>query len=222
MKADLESTPVWDLPVRVFHWILVALILLAWLSAGTSMTVHSLAGYCVIGLVIFRLWWGLAGSSTARFSSFVRGPEAVLAYVRHIGDRTPGQSPGHNPVGAISVLALLALILIQTGTGLFSVDVDGLESGPLSAWISFDMGRQLAHIHGLAFKVLEVLVGLHVTAILYYAIWKRENLVGPMITGRRQFSRPVTPMKPASVWRLLIGLALACGLTLALARGLRF
>ncbi len=221
MKAELKPTAVWDLPVRLFHWLLVALILVAWLSAGKSMTVHSLAGYSVIALVVFRLWWGLVGSSTARFSSFVRGPRAILSYLRHMGERTPGQSPGHNPVGAISVLALLALVLIQTSTGLFSVDVDGLESGPLSAWVSFDMGRQFAHIHEFAFRILQVLVGVHIAAILYYAIWKRENLVGPMITGRRRFSSPVTSLGSVPVWRLIVGIAISLGLALAIARGFR-
>ena len=211
----------WDWPTRLFHWGLVALIVIAWLSAGKNMEVHRIAGYVVIGLIVFRLWWGVAGGSTARFSSFVKGPKTTGAYLAGLGSREPGQTPGHNPLGAWSVVAMIVLILAQAGLGLFATDIDGIESGPLSDRVDFDTGRLFSHWHELAFRALQGLIGLHLAAIAFYSLWKRENLIGPMITGRRQFTGLVPNFSPAPAWRLMLGVVLAAAAAYAVAKGFR-
>ncbi|MFM8375161.1 MAG: cytochrome b/b6 domain-containing protein, partial [Phenylobacterium sp.] len=106
-------TPVWDGPTRLFHWALVILVLVAWLTAEEQMTIHRGAGYALLGLLAFRVWWGLAGGSTARFGNFVRGPAAVRRYLAESRAGTAGEHAGHNPLGALSVLALLGLVALQ-------------------------------------------------------------------------------------------------------------
>jgi len=180
-----SGAPLWDLPVRLFHWGLAAAFALAWWSAENGeMDWHRRAGYTIAGLVLFRLGWGLLGSSSARFGSFVRGPGAVIRYVR--GDmlrRNAQGHGGHNPLGGWSVVIMLVLLALQVGLGLFSVDVDGLESGPFSYLVEFDTSRQAAELHELVFNILLAVVGLHIFAVLFHLVWKRENLVRPMVTG---------------------------------------
>lgn len=175
----------WDGPVRIVHWLLVVLICFSWWASGDHMNWHRWSGYAVIGLVLFRIYWGFAGAGAAKFSSFVKGPKAIAAYAAKVGNREPSTTPGHNPLGAISVLAILALLLVQAGSGLFAVDVDAFEGGPFSDRVSFDLGRQIAEWHELSFRALQALVGLHIAAVLFYGLWKRTNLVGAMITGKR-------------------------------------
>jgi len=200
----------WDGPTRLVHWSLVALVGFAWWSAETGrLEWHRWSGYAVIGLVAFRLVWGFAGSASARFASFVRGPGATLAYVRTLPKRAGPEAPGHNPLGAWSVLAILAVLLVQVTTGLFSVDVDGIESGPLSDRVDFDTGRLFAQWHHLSFTALQVLVALHLAAVVFYLAYKRSNLVVPMITGRAPLSRD-PEVRFAPLWRsLLVAMAAA-------------
>ena len=220
--ADAPArTPLWDGPTRLVHWALAALILTAWLTAGKQMMIHRWAGYAVLGLMVFRLWWGVAGGSTARFASFLVGPARTLAYARKLPSREPGKTAGHNPLGAWSVVAMIALIIVQAGLGLFSVDVDGLESGPLSDRVSFDIGRLCAHWHELTFRVLQGLVVLHLAAIAFYALWKRENLVGAMIVGGRRFHGVVAPLAKAPLWRLAVGIGLGAVSVWLIAQGFR-
>ena len=221
MSETPSQTPLWDGPTRLFHWSLAALILAAWLTAGKSMEWHKLCGYAVLGLVVFRLWWGVAGGSTARFASFLKGPKTTLAYVASLGSRKPGETAGHNPLGAWSVMGMLALIAVQAGLGLWATDIDGIESGPLSDKVDFDTGRLFSEWHELAFRALQVLIGLHLAAIAFYAVWKRENLVGPMVTGSRRFAGAVTPLKKAPLWSLAVGVALAVVAACASAKGFR-
>lgn len=194
----------WDGPTRFVHWALVITIGFAWWAAETrQMGLHRLAGYTVVGLVVFRLIWGFAGSRTAKFSSFLRGPRATLDYIRTLPSRAYNPAPGHNPLGAWSVLAILAVLLTQVATGLFAVDVDGLESGPLSHRVDFDTGRRFAGWHELSFTALQVLVALHIVAVIFYTVHKRADLVRPMVTGRKQF--PEDPqLNFAPLWRSIL------------------
>lgn len=211
----------WDAPVRIVHWAIVALLAFSWWAAEDHLNWHRWSGYAVIGLVAFRIYWGFAGAGAARFDSFVRGPRATLAYLKSLPSREPSMVPGHNPLGALSVLVILAVLVIQVGTGLFAVDIDAFEGGPLSDRVSFELGRRIAEWHELTFRVLQGLVVLHVLAIGFYFVWKRTNLVGPMITGRR-----VLPSDPglagAPAWRLVLGVALAAAFAWAVAKGFRF
>lgn len=218
------STRVWDLPLRLFHWLLVALVGFSWWSGENhQMDWHRLSGYCVLGLLLFRLWWGFVGSRTARFGQFVRGPGAVLSYARTLGNRSRHAADGHNPLGGWSAMAMLLALAALVTAGLFSIDVDGIESGPLSDYISFDAGRTASELHETAFNVVLGLVGLHIIAIVFYLGYKRLNLVAPMITGRRASS----PAEQAEDVRwspvlALVGLAAAAAITWAVSKGLRF
>jgi cytochrome b len=220
--AGAARVRVWDAPVRIVHWLVaLAMPALWWTAEKGQLEWHRRLGYAVLGLVVFRLIWGVVGASTARFARFVRGPRAVFAYAGKLVRGGASEMVGHNPMGGWSVMALLALTLAETGLGLFSVDVDGLESGPLSRFVSFDVGRLAAHLHHWLFNALLALIGLHLTAIGFYALVKRDNLVGPMLTGSRPAPEGAPPMTPAPVWRALVAAGLAAALAVWVARGLR-
>ncbi|NBU29800.1 MAG: Ni/Fe-hydrogenase 1 b-type cytochrome subunit [Caulobacteraceae bacterium] len=193
---------VWDLPIRLFHWLLAALIVFSWWAHEDHLDWHRLSGFAIAGLLVFRLWWGLAGSSTARFSGFLKSPAGVLAYLRGAA-----AGLGHNPLGGWSVVAMLATLTLQVGLGLFAIDQDGFESGPLSRFVDFETGRLAAAGHGLVFNLLVGLIVLHLLAIGWYGV-RRKNLVGPMITGRTAPADGGPDLQPAPAWKLLIGLAL--------------
>jgi cytochrome b len=179
------ATPVWDLPVRLFHWTLVLLIAFSWLSAEMDwMTWHLYSGYAVLALALFRVIWGFVGSTHARFGDFLYGPGAVIAYIRTLPSRTAAKFAGHNPLGGISVVLILLCVLVQTGTGLFSND-DILTEGPLYKHISKELSDWLTTIHKYNFNVL--------LALLYYLVYKSENLVKPMFTGRKHLPAGATP-----------------------------
>lgn len=228
MSAELEQvgpveTPapattkvhVWDLPTRLTHWLFVVAVGTLWWTAETGrMEWHRWAGYTLLGLVLFRLYWGFAGSSTARFANFVRGPRAIASYLRG----SWAAQAGHNPLGALSVLALLGLLLAQLVLGLFAIDVDGIESGPLSLYVSFEAGRACAEWHEVVFNVLLTVITLHVVAVLYYLLFKRQNLIGAMITGRRAYASEMAPITRASVVRLVVGVLLASAITYAVSK----
>ena len=223
MTGDAAPSPrvrVWDLPVRVCHWLMVLFVAVSWWTAETHrMDWHQYSGHALLAVVTFRIYWGFFGSSTARFSQFVRGPRIVLDYLK-------GQwvaIPGHNPLGALSVLALLGLLLAQVVLGLFSVDVDGIESGPLSTYVSFDAGRLAAEWHDDLFEVLLWLIGLHIAAVLFYLLYKKQNLAATMLHGERDYAGdPSGAMKSAPWPRLVSGLLLAGFLTWAVWRAFQF
>jgi cytochrome b len=198
---------VWDWPVRLTHWLFVFCIAVSWWSAEQhAMDWHRYSGYTLLGLLIFRIYWGFAGSSSARFSQFLRSPRALIAYLRE--SREGHRHAGHNPLGGWSVAAMLTLMLAQVVIGLFVSDVDGLESGPLSHLVSFDTSRTLAEIHEIVFNVILTLVALHVAAILFYLLVKRDNLVSAMLTGKRSNARMMA-MTPVPAWRVIPGVVLA-------------
>ena len=210
----------WDAPVRIVHWLLVVLIAFSWWASEDHLTWHRWSGYTILGLVVFRILWGFAGGGAARFASFVKGPRATLEYARSLPERAPSSVPGHNPLGGWSVLALLAVLAVQVTTGLFAVDIDAFEAGPLSDRVSFETGRAIAEIHELSFRVLQVLVVVHVAAVLFYLFYKRTNLIAPMITGRRTF--PQDPgLAGAPAWRLVVAAAAAAAFAWFVSKGLR-
>jgi cytochrome b len=205
-------TPIWDRATRLAHWALPLLILFLWWTAhNDKLDWHRWAGLAVLGLLVFRMAWGVLGGSTARFSQFVKGPGAGLAYLKSLFGRKAQPIVGHNPLGGWSVVALLLTLIAVAGTGLFAEDTDDLAPGPLAHFVDFDTGRLMSKLHHQAFDVLLWLIGLHLFAIVFYALVKRENLVGPMLTGRRKLPEGAGRLKPAAVWRLLFSLALAAG-----------
>ena len=197
---------IWDLPTRLFHWLLVLLIAGAWWTAeNDALDWHYRIGFAILTLLVFRLIWGLVGSSTARLASFVRGPGAIRAY---LSGRAP-PAIGHNPIGALSVLALLGFLLVHVTLGLLSSDEDGLAPAPLAHLVSYDVSEAAHDLHEDGFNLLLVLIGLHVAAILYYALVKRRNLVGPMLSGRGEVPAGMEPMRPVPAWRLAAALVVA-------------
>ncbi|QNM83752.1 cytochrome b/b6 domain-containing protein [Sphingomonas sabuli] len=209
---------VWDLPIRLFHWALVVLVAFSWWTAETGRDDwHFWSGYAVLFLLIFRLLWGIFGSSTARFASFVKGPAAVRTYLRS-GMRWT--APGHTPLGALSVVALLLALIVQVVTGLFNVDEDGLIEGPLAKYVSLSTADWLHDVHEASFNVLLVLIGLHIAAIVFYLLVKKLNLVTPMISGRADLAAGVTPMRRVPTLVAVACAVAAFALMVWIARGL--
>jgi cytochrome b len=209
---NLQPVVVWDLPTRLFHWTLVVLMIAQWWTAQSSSTMdwHVWGGYAVLTLVLFRLIWGFAGSETARFSHFVRGPGTTLVYVRALLRGQTLHYLGHNPLGGWSILAMLVLLLVQAGTGLFAND-DILIEGPLYSWVSKSTSNWLTTIHKLNFNLLLLMIAIHVAAVLFYLLVKRENLIHPMLSGSKHLPSvsPVQVPRIVSLWQGLAALAVA-------------
>lgn len=198
---------VWDWTIRVFHWGLVFLILCMWSTAENhgiwkqvdnlavewgilsyargNMYWHTVIAAGVMFLMSYRIYWGIVGSSTARFGAFVKGPAAISAYIKSLKNKPYKPGVGHNPLGALSVIALLLVLMAQLGTGLFSVDTDGLASGPLSGLVDYDTGRFFVSLHETAFRALYILITLHVVAVLVYQFVLKAGLLKPMLAGSR-------------------------------------
>jgi len=212
----MNRVRVWDVPTRLVHWLIVLLVGVSWWTGDTGrMDYHRYSGYLLLGLVGFRVYWGLFGASTARFRQFVRGPRAVASYLRGRWETLPG----HNPLGALSAVVLLALLSAQIVLGLFAVDVDGIESGPLSSHVSFATGRLCAKLHHRVFDGLLVLIALHVVAVLFYVFVKKQNLIGAMFHGKRTYAQDLPPVLNASKLRLISGVIVIAALTWFIARG---
>lgn len=185
---------VWDRPIRLVHWALVLLLPLLWWTAEQgAFAWHFALGSLMLALLVFRILWGFVGSETARFGSFVRGPRAIVDYflLRDKAPKTPVM--GHNPLGGWSVLAMLLLLLCQVLLGLVAGDPDDHAVGPLNHLVSFTLSDQATELHELLFYAIVALVALHIAAVLGYLLVKRDNLISPMINGRKVF--------PSSVWQ---------------------
>ena len=206
MAETAVKQRVWDLPTRLFHWLLVALVAFSWWSGKNDrIDLHIWSGIAILTLLVFRLCWGFFGSSTARFANFVRGPRAVFGYLR-------GQwrGIGHSPLGALSVVALLAALGLQVGLGLFSSDEDGLVSGPLAHFVSLDASEEIADLHDDFFNIVLALILIHVAAVLIYRVFGKK-LTGAMISGKAAVDPDAEPMRPGKWWVALICLAVAIG-----------
>ena len=202
---------VWDIPTRLFHWTLVVLVALSWWSAEYHYDdLHLYFGYGVLSLLFFRIGWGVVGSSTSRFSSFVRGPASVIRYVR---DRFDWPAAGHAPLGALSVIALIAMLLAQVVTGLFALDEDGLFGGPLASLVSIGTSDTARELHEEMWNFLLALIALHVAAILIYRLALGKDLLGPMITGNAELEPGVEPMRRGKWWAALLCLAAGIAIT---------
>jgi cytochrome b len=215
--ATVDATLVWDLPTRLFHWALVALILLQYATGQfglLSMQWHYVLGYATLALIVFRVLWGFFGSQTSRFSHFVRSPSAVLGYLRDLFSGRARHAAGHNPLGGWSVLLMLSLVALQTVSGLFTTD-DITEEGPLVARVSDATITLMTSIHHLNRYVLLALIALHIGAVaLHYAL-RGENLVTPMLDGHARVGTPQA-FRFAPSWRAAGLLLLSAGAVWAL------
>lgn len=198
---------VWDLPTRLFHWLLVALVAFSWWSGKNDrIDLHVWSGIAILTLLVFRLLWGFFGSSTARFANFVRGPRAVFDYLRGAW-----RGIGHSPLGALSVLALLGALAVQVSLGLFSSDEDGLVSGPLASFVSLDASEEIADLHDDFFDIVLVFIGIHVAAVIFYRLFLGKKLTGAMISGKAVIDPEAEPMRPGKWWVALICALIALG-----------
>ena len=178
------KTYVWDVPTRVFHWALAIAVGVSLLTEELGeMDYHVISGHVVLGLVVFRIVWGFGGGKHARFADFVRGPGAVIAYARGLLSGTATEPKGHNPMGALSVLALLAVLAAQVGTGLFAND-DIFTEGPLAKLVDKSTSDMLTYYHGLLSNALYALIGLHLAAIAFYTL-KGHRLIAAMVHGHK-------------------------------------
>lgn len=178
-----KRVKVWDLPTRIFHWLLVAGVsgaLITGQVGGNAIDWHARIGLTLVGLIVFRLVWGVVGSTHSRFASFLPTPAALRAYLR-------GQwrGVGHNPLGALSVIALLALLAVQLASGVLAND-DIAFNGPLFSLVSKDLSDWITGLHRSNSTLLIALIALHLAAIAFYTHVRKDKLVKPMITGWKE------------------------------------
>jgi cytochrome b len=204
------TTTVWDLPLRIFHWVLVLLVISQIATAmigGNAMEYHALGGYTILSLVLFRILWGFAGGTHARFGDFLRGPAAVARYAHLLIKGTAATHRGHNPLGGWSVVLMLASLLVQAATGLFAND-DVMMEGPLAKHVSDDASALFTAIHDVNAVILLTLISLHILAVFFYLLRRNQNLIGPMFTGRKPIElMDARPPKAGNPWlaALLLG-----------------
>ena len=214
---------VWDLPTRLFHWLVVLLIAVSYVSINLAdhgavwMRVHLISGYAMAALLLFRLAWGFVGSDTARFAEYMRSPIAGLKHLREFGGRSPDDQVGHNAAGGWAELALLLLLAAQVVTGLFA-NSDGGPAGPLARWVSADTSDTLSNIHGITFNVLLGFIALHLLAIAAYWMVMGHQLIWPMVTGKKRLPAATRAPRMASLGLAMAVLAVSVAAVVALVK----
>lgn len=211
-----HTVRIWDLPTRLFHWALAASVIALVVTAkvgGNAMVWHLRLGYVVLALLVFRLVWGLMGGRWSRFGSFLYSPMRLVRYLRGAGH--PQDNVGHNPLGALSVFALLAVLIAQVGTGLLSDDEIAF-AGPLTRFVSNAVVGQATSYHKEIGQYLVLgLVALHILAIVFYVAVRKHQLVGPMLHGDKELAHPVPPSRDDLASRAGALVALAVGVGVA-------
>ena len=195
--GQLKREKIWDPVTRLWHWVLVAAVGCGW-SFGQYMSFrnvqwHFYCGYTILALIVFRLVWGMLGPAPIRLRALIPTPKNLYTYILTLGRREPSGTRGHNPLGALSVLAMLVLLGAQASIGLFIVSDDFFEYGPLSHLVSDAVSNRLTWWHKLLAKLILAVVVLHVCAIAFYLLWKRENLVTPMFSGWKSVKASTEP-----------------------------
>jgi len=206
---------VWDLPVRLVHWLIVLAVAGSWAThyAGIEWFAwHRRLGYAVLVLAVFRVIWGFVGTRHARFGGFLRGPRAVLDYLRGRGADLP---VGHNPLGALGVVALLGVLLIQASTGLFSND-EIMNAGPFYGWLDPALSNRITTLHRLSSDAMLALVALHVLAVAWHVLGRRRPLLRAMFTGRKP-ARDVPAGEAITSSQTGLAIAIVAALAAALA-----
>jgi len=204
---------VWDLPLRIFHWLLGLSILAAWATAEWGEEqLHMWNGYLILGLLIFRIFWGVWGTRHSQFIHFFPSPKTLFAYIKLMFSKTSKETVGHNPAGSLMVIAMILMVGLQAVTGLFTEGE--IWAGPYTSALDSSIAKKLESIHHSNFNYLLALIGLHILAIFVYLFRKKQNLIVPMITGFKKAS--VVPeteqIKSSKIWRALFTLAAVAGL----------
>jgi cytochrome b len=206
--AGTRRVPVWDLPTRVFHWAIVALVIALYVSQRVNrMDLHVAAGETLLALLIFRILWGFCGAETALFRCIASSPGSALRHLFHLARREPDRTVGHNPAGAWMVFVLLGLLLGETLSGLYTNN-DVANDGPFTEIVPAPVANAISDLHTILWDMLLGAIALHLMAVLAYFILKRQNLVGPMLTGAKRLPRDVPVPRFAS---LALALLLAAG-----------
>jgi cytochrome b len=212
-----RRVPVWDLPTRLFHWLVVILVAAAYMTWRLDwMEWHAGAGDALLALLLWRLLWGFFGSETARFRYFLASPVAAARHLAHVARREPDLVPGHNPAGGWMVLVLLALLLGQTISGIY-VDNDVANDGPLTGLVPARIADMITTAHALLWDALMAAAAVHVLAIVVYAAAKRQNLLLPMVTGRKWLPPTLPAPRMTGPGRALFALGLAAAAAAAAA-----
>lgn len=211
---SVKKKLIWDIPTRLFHWAIVIALCYSWYSMEIEEDLdhHFLSGFIALGLIVFRLIWGLIGSRYSRFSSIVYRPSEIVAYAKTFFSRDGGKYAGHNPMGGLSVLVLLLLILIQAGTGMFADD-EYYYFAPFNKFVSAGTASVITQFHGTNAKFILGFALLHIVAIIFYRLYKREKLAMAIITGSKPDKHDRFESIPGS--RLPIAFILAIFVTAA-------
>jgi cytochrome b len=208
---------VWDAPVRLFHWLVVVLVISAYVTLKLNwIDWHVRVGEALLALVIFRLLWGWFGSETARFRNFVASPMAASRHLRHLFRREPDLQVGHNAAGGWMVMLLLALLLLETLSGLY-INNDIADEGPLSEIVPAWLANAISTLHALGWDVLVAAVALHVVVILLYAVVKGHNLLRPMLTGYKSLPGSIGAPRQRPAWLALLPLGVGVAAVMLLA-----
>jgi len=212
MPPALRPVRVWDLPTRLFHWLLAACVIASIISAkigGNAMEWHFRLGYAVLALLAFRLLWGVVGGRWSRFTSFIYSPATLLRYLRGQSRSNEYFHVGHSPTGALSVFGLLGILAVQVGTGLFADD-EISNTGPLIKFVSEATSHLLTKWHkSFGQWLIITLVVLHIAAIVFYFVKKRQNLVGPMLSGDKTLTDDIPASTDSTMSRGLAAALLA-------------
>jgi cytochrome b len=208
---------IWDLPIRAFHWLIVLLIPASYVTEKLNrMDAHLVLGHVMLALLIFRWIWGAIGSDTARFSRFLGSPVTAVRHLLRIGVREPDVETGHNAAGGWMVVLMLILLSVQVGSGLCANDGGGSE-GELAKYIGDHWSDRLSLVHAIVFKLILGAIALHVLAIASYAIFKRQDLLRPMITGKKRLPAVTRAPRMASLWLAMAVLLAAAAVSALLA-----
>lgn len=217
MNENQKEIQVWDIPTRVFHWLIVILFAFQWISIEVMddwMDYHELGGYALLTLLLFRIVWGFVGSNHARFRQILHSSATIINYSKSIFDRSAPAHAGHNPLGGLSVLLLLFLLLVQAISGLFMTD-DILFYGPYFNSVSEETQKLFSRLHHLSFDVLVWLVSLHIAAVLFYVFFKKQPLIAAMFHGRKPVADN-TRISRQNLIRAIVVLAICCGVVYGL------
>lgn len=202
---------IWDLPVRLTHWSFVALLPAMYITAeNDEWGWHFRLGHVLLALLIFRVIWGFLGTDTARFASFVKGPGAVVGYLR--GGYDYSRNKGHSPLAALSVLALLGLMFVQVGLGLFAGDPFDGATGPLNSLVGVMTADTITETHEWFYWAVFAMIGLHITAVVVIGAMQATNLIGPMISGKGEKAVEVADNSPANWGKAIAALAVSAAI----------
>lgn len=216
-RPALRTVSVWELPLRLFHWAIVVLVAAAYLTWRLNwMEWHVWIGLAALAAVLFRLLWGLWGGESSRFAHFAASPRAALEHLRYLARREPDYQVGHNPAGSWMVWLLLAALLVETLSGLI-VNNDIADEGPLTEHMPAALSNAITAVHRIAWHVLAAAVAAHIAAILWYALAKGQNLMTPMVSGRKQLPYALAVPREGGRVRALALLAISALCVAALA-----